>query len=388
MLTRLGLSRNLTVLCVTIFANLFARFLWYPLLPLHLRALGANEWEIGVSFTLTSLGQTLSGVIGGALADRFGRRAIIASSTLAIAPLYFLAGMNSNWMIVVALIVGVNALGALQWPALSALIAESSTEDRIARSFGIVEFAVLAGSIAGPIVGAALVSASGIPMLLFASGATLLATGILRAVGLRDTSWRAVGSALPKLRAALDANMRWVIVMGACIAVAFSITFGPFFAILARDEWRNSRAEINLLYAAGNVAALFGIAAGRFADRWGARRVLMIGALGYGVCSIAWGVAPTWQWGIAPLLLAFAFSEGVFIAQQTLQAQVTTRETRSTMIGILTTTNGLFAGLGPTFGAWLITLSSNPAPFIAAGAMGLLTILAAIPIREKSSRAD
>jgi len=384
MLKRLGLNRNLAVLSGTLFANLFARFMWYPLLPLHLRALGANEWEIGVSFTLIGIAQTLFAVFGGALADRYGRKTLIAAPTFLMGPLYAVAAITNNWAVVVAMLVGAFAIGALQWPAFSALIAESSEEERVARAYSFTESAVLIGAIAGPLTGAALLATFDIPAMILLNGGMLMVTAALRLWGLRESTHRAVGSALPKLRVAIDANVRWFIAAGACITVAFTISFGPYFAILARDAWRNTEAEINLLYAAGNVAALLGIVLGRSSDRWGARRVLMLGALGYGIGAIAWGIAPTWQWGLVPLLIAFCFSEAMYIAEQTLQADITTRETRSSVIGVITTTTGFIGGLGPTLGAWLITLGGNPLPFVAAGALGLLAIAAVLPIRRRT----
>lgn len=385
MFKRLGLNRNLSVMCGTIFVNVFMAFMWNPLLPLYLRALGANDWEVGVSFTLIGIARTLFAVFGGALADRYGRKRLLVAPTLATIPLYFVAGITGNWIVLVALLVGANALAALQWPAFAALVAESAGDDRVARSYSLTEFSVLAGLIGGPIAGAALLGTFDIPALILLNVPALIGTAILRAWGLQEKTHRATSSTLPKLRAAIDSNVRWFILMGALIASAFSISFGPYFAILARDAWHNSEAEINLLFAAGNCASMLGIGLGRLSDRWGARRVLVLGALGYGVSAMAWGIAPTWHWGLLPLLIAFGFSEAAFIALQTLQAEITTRETRTSVFGIIATTTGVIGGLGPTLGAWLITLGGNPMPFIAAGAMGLLAILAAWPIRKQQT---
>jgi MFS family permease len=385
MFKRLGLSRNLSIICGTIFINVFVLFAWTPLLPLHLRALGANEWEVGVSFTLMGVARTLFAVFGGALADRYGRKRLLVAPTFATIPLYFVAGITGNWIVLVALLISANALAALQWPAFAALVAESAGDGRVARSYSLTEFSVLAGLIGGPMAGAALLGMLNIPALILLNAIALIGTAILRAWGLQEKTHRATSSTLPKLRTAIDSNVRWFILMGALIASAFSISFGPYFAILARDAWHNSEAEINLLFAAGNSASMLGIVLGRLSDRWGARRVLILGALGYGVSAIAWGVAPTWQWGLLPLFIAFGFSEAAFIAQQTLQAEITTRETRTSVFGIIATTTGVIGGLGPTLGAWLITLGGNPMPFIAAGVMGLLAILAVSPIRKQQT---
>lgn len=384
---QIGLNRNLAVICVTILANLFVRYLWYALLPLYLRTLGASDWEIGISFTAIGLAHTVFAIFGGALADRFGRRVLIAVPSIAMGPLYFVAGLTHSWVIVVAMLTGIEIFNAVQWPAMSAFITEASDEDRVARSFSFSETAVLVGLTLGPIAGAALLSSLDISTMILLSGVAMISTGLLRAWGLRDSPRRVAGSALPQLRTAIDANVRWFIALGACVSISFAICFGPYFAILARDAWHNSEAEINLLWAVGSVASLVGILFGRLSDRWGGRRVFVLSALGFGTSTIAWGIAPSWQWGLIPLLIAFAFSEAMFIAQQTIQAEITSPETRSSVIGVIVTTTGLLGGMGPTIGAWLITLGGNALPFIMAGALGLLATPALIPIRKKVERA-
>lgn len=383
MLKHFGLNRNLTVLCTTIIVNIFVMFTWNSLLPLHLRALGANDWELGISFTLIGMARTAFSIFGGALADRYGRRVMLAIPPFAISPLYVLAGITNNWAALVALLIATNAITALQGPAFNALITESAEDQRIARAYSLTEFSIIVGLIGGPVAGAALLSTFNIPTLIILNAITLLLTGTLRAWGLRESAHHTRGDAVPNVRTAIDSKVRWFIVTNSLIAMAFGICFGPFFAILARDAWHNSEAEINLLFAAGNVASLVGLTLGRMSDRWGARRVLVLGGSVFAVSVMAWGIAPTWQWGLVPLLIAFAFSEGAFIALQTMQAEITSPETRSSVLGIIATTSGFIGGLGPTLAAWLIPLGGNPMPFIATGAMGLLAIAAATPIRKQ-----
>ncbi len=281
------MNRNLTILCTTIAVNVFVRFMWDPLLPLHLRALGANDWEVGIAFTLMTVARFFFSVVGGPLADRYGRKVMLAVPAFAMAPLYFIASAAHNWFVVVVAFILVNALNALFNPAFNALVVESSDSNQVARSYSLTEGAVLIGMIGGPIAGALLLSTFDIPALILFNGVALAITALLRAWGLRETAHATRGMALPNLRVAIDSRVRWFIVMASLITMAFTITFGPFFAILARDAWHNSGPEINLLFAAGNVAALCGIFLGRLSDRWGAHRVLVLGMLLYAVSAIA-----------------------------------------------------------------------------------------------------
>jgi MFS family permease len=387
MLNRIGLNRNLTVVCLTIFTNMFTKYTWAALLPLHLRSLGASDLEIGAAFTAMAFAQRFFGILGGWLADRFGRRMMIAAATFTMGPFYLLASMGHDWLAVASMLVGVEMCNGFQGPPLTALISESSDPDRVAHAFSFSESAVLVGLILGPLAGAQLLQVVHLPTLILASSVVMIFNGILRGWGLRESSAQRVGSAMPKLHTAIDANVRWFILVAALVVGSFAIVYGPYFAILARDAWHNSDAEINWLWSAGCVASLIGILFGRVSDRWGGKRVLIISAIVYGVTTIAWGIAPTWVWGFVPLMLSFAFSEALFMAQQTLQAEITTPQTRASVIGVISTSAGFIGGLGPTMGAWLIILGGNPMPFIAAGVMGLLVTLAVAPVNRKVARA-
>lgn len=382
---QLKLDRNLIIMCATMSINVLIIFTWNPLLPLHLRVLGASDWELGISFTLIGIARTLFAVVGGAMADRFGRKILLTAPHLASAFLYLLAGAVTNWVALVAILIATNALNALINPAFNAIIAESVPEDRVARAFSASEAAVLLGLILGPLAGAALVPIYNIPTLIGLYGWVLLLTAAVRYFGIVDAA-RPVRSATLKLRAAIDSRIVWYIVAFSLVQMAFGICFGPYFAILARDAWGNNASEINLLFALGSLASMLGIPFGQRADRWGKRRVAIIGLFVFGLTVAGWGIAPTWQWGLAPLVLAFFFSEGGFIAILAMQAQITTRESRASVMGIIATVSGVIAGLGPVLAAALIEWGGNAMPFIACGVMSLGAI-AAVRRLEKTERA-
>jgi len=380
-MSRLKLNRNLTIMCVTISVAVLGNFTWYPLLPLHLRSLGANDWEIGVTFTLMGIARTLFAVVGGALADRIGRRLMLTLPHFACVLLYFVAAMMTNWVALVVVLVLLNALNALNGPAFSAIIAESVSEDRVAHAFSATETALLFGLIAGPLAGAALVSQFSISMLMGLYGFVLLAVVSVRFFGIQESE-RPPRVTAPKLRAAIDARVMWYIAANSLIIMAFGICFGPYFTILARDAWQRNESEINLLFAVGNIASLGGIWLGRRADRWGNLRVMMLGLLVSAFGMAGWGIATSWEWGLAPMALTFLFSEGAFIALQAISAQITTRETRASVLGFVGTVSGVIGGLGPTLAAGLIVWGGNAVPFIASGVMCLGAVAASRQIEK------
>lgn len=391
MLRQLGLNRNLAIIGATIFMNLFARFAYYALLPLHLRSLGANDLQVGAVFTALTLARNVFGVFGGALGDRVGRRVTIAVATFAMGPFLVLAGLSNDWLTASIMLVLVETCGAFQYPPLNALITESATDNQVARAFSISESAVLTGFIVGPLAGAIALEYVNIPMLMMFNGIVLMLNGLVRGIALREPARHRTTGAMPKLRAAIDTNVRWYMLSNVLVVASFAIVFGPFYAIFLRDVWRNGEAEINLLWSIGSFISLGGIVLGRLSDHWGSKRVFIFSAIAYGATTMLWGIMPTWQIGIVPLLLAFLFSEAMYMSQQTLQASITSPETRASVVGMIFSTAGLIGGLGPTLGAWLATVGGLPLTFITAGGFGLLAMVLVLPIQvglEKTGKQE
>ena len=218
-------------------------------------------------------------------------------------------------------------------------------------------------------------------MLLSGYGVILLITTAARYVGIVEPP-HPVRAAAPKIRAALDRRVIWYVVAFGLTQMAFNICFGPYFAILARDAWGNNESEINLLFALGSAASFIGIPLGQRADRWGMQRVVNLGLSVFALTVAAWGIAPTWQWGLVPLLLSFFFSEGAIIALLAMQAQITTRETRGSVMGFISTGSGVIGGLGPTIAAGLIAWGGNALPFIACGVMSLIAMGASARVKK------
>jgi len=108
-----ALERNVLVLGGTVFLLLTAFFSWHQLLPLYLRDLGASDGQVGLAYTPMNLAFTLLQWIGGLLASRYGRKALIVLPTFALAPMYLLAGAMSHWLSLTIVMLIVNSLSAL-----------------------------------------------------------------------------------------------------------------------------------------------------------------------------------------------------------------------------------------------------------------------------------
>jgi len=274
----LALNRNVAVLSGTVFFFVGAWFSWYPILPLHLRDLGATDAQVGLAFTVMQLGFQGMQLVGGMLADRFGRKKCIVWPTFVYLPLYLLAAMAHRWDLLVVLLVIIDSLGAVQWPAFAAMIAESVPETGRGAAFATFEFAAGLGVALGPAVGAAVLAVGDIRLLIGGTGLIGVGCAVARWLWLKETSRISSPSGLGNWRTLLRGRMRLFLAAASLFYLLLSVTVhGPFIALHAKDVGRLSEQNINTLMAAvGVVATVTALAGGRLIRWLGAQRTLWL----------------------------------------------------------------------------------------------------------------
>jgi predicted MFS family arabinose efflux permease len=318
-----ALNRNVTVLAGTVFFFVLAWFSWYPLLPLHLRDLGATDAQVGLSFTLMQLGFQGMQIFGGLLADRFGRKKCIVWPTFAYLPLYLLAATVEHWGLLVLLMVIIESLGAVQWPAYVALIAESVPKAERSTAFAAFEFAVGLAVALGPAIGAAVLSVGEVPLLIGSTGLVALGCALARWAWLAEPVHGTGPPALADWRALLRGRLRWFLVAASLFYLLMSATVhGPFVSLHAKDVGQLSEQRINTLMAVAGMAATVSTLAGGRLIRWlGAQRVLWLGTLAHAGALLLWACAPAALTGWVFLSFSWAGMRLGFIAYQTALAE-------------------------------------------------------------------
>lgn len=364
--------------------------MWSPLLALHLRDLGASEWQVGIGFSIFTLAHYLPAMFGGMLADRFGRKWVFTAPGIVLIPLYLGAGLTRDWITLTILLSCTNFVGAMQWPAMQAFMSESD-ETRRATAFSLMEIFVLSAAIIGPLVGSLALPYLGVAGLIFIHGIVLIPATAARAFLLHEPhhAQRRAEIKLSHWRAAFSPAILWIIAANGLFALALGLSFeGPFSALLANDVWKLSHVQIQWVNAAGAAAALIGVWLGGKADLWGGKRVWIFSAIAFAFTLAGWGWSPTWEMGLLFFLGAHIFYETIFIVAETMLADHSTRATRSSVFGLQTTAAGFSTAAGPTIGASAAAIYSIAAPFLIGAVAMLLSLGLLARVTDAESRAE
>lgn len=273
-------SRAAIVLFVAaaVFVDLLAYSAAVPVLPHLATTLGASPTTIG--FLFGSFGITLLAVSipMGVASDRIGRKWPLVGGMLALALGTSLFGVATSLPGLLAARLLQGAADGVTWAVGFALIADVYGPSERGRVMGVVMSSAGVGVMIGPPFGGWLYQLGGValPFLVIAAASLVLAALFLsleeptHASDERPASFREV----LRVRG---------LVIGAAVGVAASGTIGMLEAVLPLEWSRRLRfgpAEIGMLFGlAALVSAVLHPFYGHLSDRWGARRLMLLGLL-------------------------------------------------------------------------------------------------------------
>jgi MFS transporter, DHA1 family, solute carrier family 18 (vesicular amine transporter), member 1/2 len=271
-------SRGVAVALVTFatFTDIVAYSIAVPVLPDLSRRLGASPTMIG--FLFASFGVTLLTVSMpmGAVSDRVGRRAPLVGGllALAVATLFFAFATSLTWLFAARLVQG--AADAVTWVVGFALIADLYGSEERGRVMGMVMAGTNFAFMFGPTLGGWLYEAGGIRLpFLVVSGLAL--AGAAAFLWLELPRQRADREVVAILQVLGDPAV------AACAAavVAASATISmlePVLPLFLSATLGIGPARIGLIFGLGAVVStVLHPIYGRLVDRWGGRRLTMIG---------------------------------------------------------------------------------------------------------------
>lgn len=153
------LPRPAWVLFGGTFINRFGNFLSI-FLVLYLTAKGYSVAIAGAALGAVGAGNLVGNVIGGSVADRFGRRGAIAVSMLGSGLSTILVPLVGNIIILFILVGIVGVFAQIYRPATGAILLDVVPDDRRTTAFAVYRLAINLGMAAGPVVGGVISSHS------------------------------------------------------------------------------------------------------------------------------------------------------------------------------------------------------------------------------------
>lgn len=309
--------RNLAILMLGVFATYTGFAFVMPFLPLFVTQLGVTDpgeaalWS-GILFGLSPLLSGLLAPVWGALAERYGRKAMLARGLGVFALLVLLTAFVTNIWQLLALRTLNGLFGGYIVLAIG-LASSIAPRERVGEAIGLIQASQLAGGIGAPFIGGIIVDLVGLRGSFFVAAALALTGFLAFQLGFREEPIAAAGtSPSRKARGSLRAWLRHPGFFGLLIAI-FALqfidrSFGPLLPLYlgTLDAPADRLGTISGAVLAGG-ALTAGIAAtvvGRRAGR-GDPRLLLVGAtaIGAACCLPLAGVAHWWQVLVLRLLL-------------------------------------------------------------------------------------
>ncbi|MET0383386.1 MAG: MFS transporter [Burkholderiaceae bacterium] len=182
--------RNLAVCVAGSFTTIVAMTLLLPFLPLYVAQLGVRdpaqvvEWS-GLAYGATFFTAALVAPLWGRLADRYGRKLMLIRASLGMAVAMSLIGMATDVWQLVALRLLAGLLGGYA-SGSNVLVAMQTPKHRTGWALGVLASGIMAGNLAGPLIGGALPPLIGIRATFWLAGALIFAIFLATALLIRE----------------------------------------------------------------------------------------------------------------------------------------------------------------------------------------------------------
>ncbi len=365
--------------------NLLASIgLWFflPLLPIFLGRKGGSAALVGAVFAAGLLANAAVRYPAGWAADRFGTRPLMVGSMLVCA-LLFLAyplPLPLGAFIVLRFLHG-GAAGAF-WPAANGLIAEVTPANQRGRAFGVMQTTNVAGMVLGPGIGGflALFDLNVVFVVsAVASGLATVALAMLPSVTVEPS----VEAPIRAIRIAR--RLVALLLLGAGTAYMLG-TFDTIWPLYLTFRGASTFAVGLSFMAFAIPATLLSARAGALGDRFGPRKLIVVGLLGTAIFAAIYPFVASVGW-----LIGLGLIEGIFTISglPSLNAEVS----RIAEPGHQARTQGVFQTvqtstqiIGALAGGALFTVS-HTAAFLAITAVCLIGVgTSLVPRRLELSR--
>jgi MFS family permease len=161
-----GFPSTFWVLTFATFIDRLGGFILFPFFSVYIiNQFGVGMTEVGLLFSIFSAGHLIGSMIGGALADKYGRKAITMIGLSVSGLGSILMGMVNDLGLFYIIAAFLGTIGNFGGPARQAMVADLLPNEKQPKGYGMLRIAVNLSATFGPILGGLLVDRS--YMILF-----------------------------------------------------------------------------------------------------------------------------------------------------------------------------------------------------------------------------
>lgn len=350
-------KRTLWILWAANFMVMAGMSLVIPFLPLYIESLGMHHlaalerwsgWVFSAQFVTSFFFQP----IWGAFADRHGRKVMLLRAGFGMGVVTALMGLvGAVWQLLLLRLINGIFSGFISMAV--SLLASVTPDEHSGRALGTLQTGAIAGSLIGPLAGGALAEAIGFRGVFFLTGGLLLVASLIVMLFVHEnvqvksqkvkqkSNWRSLQPLYP-------------IFIASIVTQAGMMSIEPIVTIYAKTLYHGAHLAViaGLVVAASGVANLIGAPVlGRFGDKIGQRKILIIGLTCAAIGYIPQALAPNIGVLLGGRLLLGLFIGGMIPSLNVLVKKLAPKEIQATAFGM--NSSALFLGnlIGPLIGS-------------------------------------
>ncbi len=370
-----------------------------PFLPFYVRELGITDerqlriWA-GLLIFAPGLMFTIFAPLWGIVADRYGRKLMLARAVFAGAGLLTLMGRVSN----AYQLLGLRFLqGALtgSMSAAMALVSSTAPTARLGYSMGLMQTSIFVGFAIGPLVGGLSADYLGYRESFYIAGGLLFIAGLVVVFGVKENFARPTAE-MVKANGDLGSVVRNP-GFPAVLAILFLVNMGgtiawPIFPLFVESlgvpGGRVASATGIILFVSGIAAAVSATVMGRVSDKRGPRPILILSTLFSGIFSIPHALvrSVTQLLGVRALFGLAAGGTGPSV--NAIVGRMVPRDSYGRAYGITSAAAWLGATVGPLVGGFTASALGLRAPFVIMGVVLIIVsgVVAAVIKEGENAR--
>jgi len=388
---------NILVIAVSSAIRSFGGGFTSTYVSLYFIELGGNPLTLGLMASIALLVQSVMLLLGGFIADYYGRRRIMVLTAFYGVFFPLLYAVVRDWRLFAALSI-IAALGAVSNPASYAMVADSIPPEK--RTTGIASLQVVSSLpvTVGPLIGGWLIQNHGLldgfRLACVYAAATAFASALIVFLFLKETlrpRLAAKSSFLNRFMkppGPLATSLKALMVSYALVMFANGAV-GQYYVIYANRvigltplEW-GVIASLQLL-----LLSVLKVPGGWFSDRFGKRRVMIVSVVTCAPCTILFTLSRSFVEALIVALLLIVTGIYYAPAHEALQADLTPRMMRGRITALWEVGNAFSGALGIFIGGFLFQTVNPALPFYLFTAAELTAALLLISIVKEPTRKE